>query len=501
MAIFHSHVQVISRGKGKSAVAAAAYRAGELIKNDYDGIIHDYTRKGNVVYTEILLPAHAPADYFSRAILWNAVEKIEKAGNAQLARELDIALPAELTREQNINLIRDYVKRTFVSAGMCADLCIHDKDDSNPHVHIMLTMRPLNDDGTWSSKQKKEYILDSDGNKTYDPVKRQYKCRSIPSTDWNGRDKADEWRKAWEEAVNAELKRLDFDSRIDRRTYAEQGIEKVPTIHMGVAAMQMERRGIRTGRGDINREIAVTNKQLWQLRARMDKLSDWLKEETVNAEPPTLADVLDEIMSRQDRSKLSRLKSGAEILNFLQTNAIYDMAALEIKVNAMHGKLYSASEELKKVERRVDALKEHLRQSGHFKEHQKLKRQYDKLYAEYTAAKKETGLFAERKAKKALETANAFYEANRTGLTLYDAAEKYLRGVLQEHFNPKNLPPITKWREELTVKTAAKESLYREYYVLKDETYKVEKIRASVKAILHNEMPERISARTQGMEL
>ena len=190
MAIFHSHIQIISRGKGKSAVAAAAYRAGETIKNEYDGIVHDYTRKGGVVHTEIMLPGHAPNEYLNRAVLWNAVEKIEKAENSRLARELDIALPIELTREQNISLIREYVQRTFVDAGMCADLCVHDKDGKNPHAHIMLTVRPIGVNGKWGGKQRKDYILDHDGNKIYDPKKRQYKCRSIPSTDWDKREKA-----------------------------------------------------------------------------------------------------------------------------------------------------------------------------------------------------------------------------------------------------------------------------------------------------------------------
>ena len=216
---FHSHVQVISRGKGKSAVAAAAYRAGETIKNEYDGTVHDYTRKGGVVYTEILLPGHAPREYADRAVLWNAVEKIEKAENSQLARELDIALPTVFTLEQNTSLAREYVQKTFVEKGMCADLCIHDKGDGNPHMHIMLTMRPINENGTWSGKQKKEYILDRNGNKIYDPKKRQYKCRSIPSTDWNNRENADIWRAVWEDMANAELERLGFDTRIDRRTY------------------------------------------------------------------------------------------------------------------------------------------------------------------------------------------------------------------------------------------------------------------------------------------
>ena len=167
MAIYHCSIKIISRGKGKSAVAAAAYRSGESLTNEYDGITHDYTRKGGIVHTEILLPDNAPAAYADRSVLWNAVEKAEKAKNAQLAREIEIALPHELTREQGISLVREYVKEQFVNAGMCADICLHDKNDGNPHAHIMLTMRPIEQDGSWGAKQKKEYILDKDGNKIY----------------------------------------------------------------------------------------------------------------------------------------------------------------------------------------------------------------------------------------------------------------------------------------------------------------------------------------------
>ena len=131
MAIYHLSIKVISRGKGKSAVAAAAYRAGETITNEYDGITHSYERKGGVVHTEIMLPDHAPAEYTDRAVLWNAVEKVERYKTAQLAREIEIALPAELSREQNIALARRYVKDFFVHRGMCADVCIHYKGDGN----------------------------------------------------------------------------------------------------------------------------------------------------------------------------------------------------------------------------------------------------------------------------------------------------------------------------------------------------------------------------------
>jgi ATP-dependent exoDNAse (exonuclease V) alpha subunit len=146
IAIYHLHIQIVSRGKGNSAVASAAYRAGEKITNEYDGEIHDYTRKGGVVYTEILLPDHAPAEYKNRAVLWNAVEKSEAAKNAQLAREFEISLPKELTLLQNKSLVRRYVAENFVRKGMCADIAIHDKNDGNPHAHLMLTMRPIDED-------------------------------------------------------------------------------------------------------------------------------------------------------------------------------------------------------------------------------------------------------------------------------------------------------------------------------------------------------------------
>ena len=302
MAIYHCSIKIISRGKGKSAVAAAAYRSGDNLTNEYDGITHDYTRKGGVVHTEVLLPDHAPSEYVNRAVLWNAVERIEKAKNAQLAREIEIALPKELTREQGISLVREYVKEQFVNAGMCADIAIHDKNDGNPHAHVMLIIRPIEQDGTWGAKQKKEYILDRDGNKIYDPKKRSYKCKSIPATDWNEQTKAEEWRSAWAEICNQVLEQNGHAERIDHRSYARQGIDQIPTVHLGVAAFQMEKRGIRTERGNLNREIEVSNQRLRQLKARISKLQNWLKDEAANTEPPTLADVIQGILSKQEQT-------------------------------------------------------------------------------------------------------------------------------------------------------------------------------------------------------
>ena len=221
MAIYHLSIKIISRGIGKSAVAAAAYRAGELITNEKDGVIHDYTRKGGILHTEILLPANAPSEYADRAVLWNAVERVEKAKNSQLAREIEIALPKELSAVQNRVLVRDYVKQHFVEKGMCADIAIHDTREGNPHAHIMLTMRPFNEDRTWGDKQKKVYHLDEQGNKIYDPVKRQYACNKVQTTDWNEHCRAEEWRAGWSETANRYLEKLNHTERIDHRSYAQ----------------------------------------------------------------------------------------------------------------------------------------------------------------------------------------------------------------------------------------------------------------------------------------
>ena len=193
IAIYHCNISIISRGKGKSAVAAAAYRSGEKITNEWDGETHDFTRKRGVVHTEILLPPHAPPSFSDRATLWNSVELYEKAGNAQLAREIDAALPIELSREEQIRLVREYCSSQFVSKGMCVDFAIHDTDSGNPHCHIMLTMRPLDERGAWAAKSKKEYDLDENGERIRLPSGR-YKTHKVDLTGWNDKGKANEVR-------------------------------------------------------------------------------------------------------------------------------------------------------------------------------------------------------------------------------------------------------------------------------------------------------------------
>ena len=206
IAIYHCNISIVSRGKGKSAVAAAAYRSGEKLTNEWDGMTHDYTRKGGVVHTEIMLPPHAPPSFSDRSTLWNSVELYEKAGNAQLAREIDAALPIELSREEQIRLVREYCSSQFVSRGMCVDFAIHDTDSGNPHCHIMLTMRPLDERGAWAAKSKKEYDLDENGERIRLPNGR-YKTHKVDLTGWNDKGNALLWRKAWADISNSYLER------------------------------------------------------------------------------------------------------------------------------------------------------------------------------------------------------------------------------------------------------------------------------------------------------
>lgn len=270
MAIYHCTCQVVSRGQGRSAVGAAAYRSGDTLTNEYDGITHDYSNKGGVVYSEIMLCENAPERYLDRGTLWNEVERVEKSAKAQLCREYEMALPRELTREEQIKYVREFIHEEFVKKGMCADFSIHDKGDGNPHVHILVTMRPIEKDGTWGTKQKKEYILDKDGNKQYDKKKQTYKCKTIKTTNWDSKEFLQGIREAWANAINRELERKNLPDRVDHRTLEAQGIDRLPTLHEGVAQREMKTK-IAEGKmepieweydkGQINEDIKQANVQ------------------------------------------------------------------------------------------------------------------------------------------------------------------------------------------------------------------------------------------------
>lgn len=275
VAIYHCSIKIISRGKGRSAVACAAYRSGTKLTDLATGKIFDYSNKPGVVFSEVLLPENAPAAFaVDRNILWDAVERKETRSDARLAREVEVALPREFTRQEQIDTVREYIMKNFVREGMCADWALHDKRDGNPHAHIMLTTRAFTRNGKWAEKSRTIYKLDPNGQKVplIDPetgeqkvrvrkgkgVEKLWQTEKVPANDWNDRSKAEEWRAAWATECN---RRLDRQHQIDHRSYARQAVGQEPTIHEGYAARKMESEGRVSDRCEINRETKALNEQ------------------------------------------------------------------------------------------------------------------------------------------------------------------------------------------------------------------------------------------------
>ena len=459
-----------------SAVGASAYRSGEILKNEYDGVTHDFTRKRGIAHTEILLPPHAPPEFADRSTLWNSVEKIEKAKNSQLAREIEVALPVELDREKQIQLVREYVQDNFVSAGMCADIAFHDKKNGNPHAHIMLTMRPLEQSGEWGAKSKKEYILDKNGQRI--KLKNgSFKTRKVDLTDWNDKDKAEVWRQAWADVTNRYLAEQNIPQRIDHRSYERQGIEQIPTVHMGVAATQMERKGIVTEKGEKNRLIREQNRLLKEVRRRIAELGKWIKEKSaqkdnqsinpfhsVPIQSPTLLELLNTAMQQAGQpdsryGKIKDLKSFAKAVSFLQSNHISTLSELQETLSGMKKRYWNTNSEIKQTEKLLHERKELIDQAEKYL-----------LYRDYHKTYKQT------KPKKQEEYAERY----RTELALYDRAERYLK----EHLGSDTKLKPKAWKAEVADLTAQKDRLYREMRKLKEETAEAETVKRCIEQVI-----------------
>ena len=309
MSIYHLSIKIISRFGGRSAVASAAYRSGERLYNDETGIVHDFTRKIGVVHTEIMLPENAPNKYLDREILWNEVQKIERRADAQFAREIEVAFPIEMTREEQLECVRNYIKKNFVSEGMIADFAIHDTGKGNPHAHIMLTVRGLDENTEWMKKEKSVFAnaRDDNGRPVYNPDLPSYDSKNreatskyripsldengkqktrirkgkgteylwekinIPLNDWNDHSKAELWRASWAEECN---KYLSSDKHIDHRSYKRQGIDMEPTIHEGIIARKMEAGGKIADRCEMNREVRERNSIRLQIRQLAKEITE-----------------------------------------------------------------------------------------------------------------------------------------------------------------------------------------------------------------------------------
>lgn len=326
IAIYHFEAKIISRGTGRSVVAAAAYASCSRIYNDYDGVTHNYTKKHGNLYSEIFLPPNAPPEWQERSELWNAVEEAEKTKDSRLARELIVALPIELELDDWKSMLKNFIKEECTDKGMCADVSIHDTDGHNPHAHILLTMRPLDDKGKWQAKTQKEYLCkrgdeeqgftaaefkaaQADGwEKQYQYKAGKKKVYMTPSeaeahgyeraskypkstlygrqnpicAEWNSEEQVLRWHKAWEYVTNKALEQNSIDARVDCRSFKERGITEQPTIHEGVSVQIMEQCGIISDRRELNMQIRADNKLLRELKAIVHALTDKVKNSVKN---------------------------------------------------------------------------------------------------------------------------------------------------------------------------------------------------------------------------
>lgn len=276
MALFSMRVQQIRRSAGQSPVAAAAYRSGERLYDARQDMTHDYTRKTGVVHKEIMLPDNAPAwaRKLDRESLWNMVDKRERRKDAQTAREIRIMIPRELDPAARVALVRDFVKRNFVDLGMIADLAVHcplaADGKEQPHAHVMLTMRPLDADG-FGEKSRHDWVPDPTG-RTH-PDGRPVMVESNADS-WNSAAYYERCRADWEATANTALERAGSAERIDRRSYLERGLARLPEPYLGIAMHLKELHGVmkeRFGQFQVSRHYRAVDARA---KAAFNRLGD-----------------------------------------------------------------------------------------------------------------------------------------------------------------------------------------------------------------------------------
>ena len=348
----HFKITIVKRSQGQSAVAGAAYQSGERLFSEYDQKTKFYNKKKELVHAEIMLPSHAPPGYADRATLWNAVEAVENQWNSQLARRIVLAFPVEVPKKQYLSMIKEFCQEQFVSKGMIADFAIHDKGDGNPHAHILLTLRAVDEHGKWLTKSRKVYDLDENGERIRLPS-GNWKCHKENTVDWNDQKYAEIWRHSWETITNRYLEAAGRPERVDLRSFERQGIQRIPTVHLGPAAHQMEKRGVETFLGNLNRDIRAANSLMQSIRSTIRGLQRWIADLTEKkqlllsalekAKEPTLSDLLVDYFNlrneqRSDWSGKAKLK--CTVRKQLKQNENRMRAIAQIKdAAAAHDKL------------------------------------------------------------------------------------------------------------------------------------------------------------------
>ena len=489
IALYHFHVTQIKRSAGQSAVAAAAYRSGEKLHSEYYGEDSDYTRKGGVICSEILLPSHAPSEYVDRETLWNAEEKVERGKKAQLAYSFDIALQNEFSMEENIELARQFLLDNFVSRGMVVDFAIHlpDKEDGgiqNPHFHVMCPIRPIEQDGKWGNKQRREYVLDEHGERIRDEA-GNYVFNAVPTTDWGSPETLEAWRQTWAELCNARFAEKGLDCRIDHRSYERQGVEQIPTQHEGPTVRAMEAKGIHTDKGNLNRWIRKTNAMLREAKQKIAALIDWLKAvktELSKPQPPTLVELLSAYYDNRNKgaysgkARIANLKKLSEAVSYLETRHLYTADDLDAALHTMQDKIDTLKKSTTGKQARIKELDELLRMADYYKA------------GKPVADKLRTIRFEKSRQK---------YKAEHDDtLRLFHMAERKLKGQAVD-----GKLPAAAWRAEKARLETEYRELQTELTPLYADTKKLWAIHYSIYEVQHEQERQNAAARQKKPEI
>lgn len=496
MALYHFHVDQVKRSEGRSAVASAAYRAGEKLHNLWDGETHDYTKKGGVVFTEIMLPPNVPEHFSDRSTLWNDLEQFEKRGDAQLAYSFDIAMQNEFTLEENIEFARQFVREQFLSAGMIVDFAFHlpgkdENDIPNPHFHVLVPIRPLNEDGTWGAKQHRVYNLDENGQR----IKKengQWDFVAVPTTDWGRPETLQKWRKEWAKFINSKFEEKGLDCRIDHRSYVDQGLDLLPTVHEGPQVRKMEKRGIRTEKGDLNRWIKKFNQMYRSLQSTIAALKEWIKEAKEILKEPEEVYLVDLLRDCQDmrnqvastyqrgkkRAKISNMKRFNEECNYLLRRNISTLSEFENYILSLNDQIGSSVSSMNEKKEKIKELQQLIEQAKVYKE---LKTIAEEL-------KKEQYRFKKAKVK--------YQEEHETELRRYYMVKRKLKeaGFEKEPF------PLKAWEKELQQLEAQYSEEYEAYKPMNQDLKMLYQIKGDVDKVMRELHPELLQTQKNNTE-
>lgn len=400
------------------------------------------------------------------------MEKIEQHPKSQLAYSFDIALQNEFTRDENIQLARQFLQDEFVSRGMIVDYAIHEKDAGedgiqNPHFHVLCPIRPLNPDGSWGAKQRRQYVLDEHGNRIPNG-KGDYEFNAVPTTDWGSPERLEAWRQAWADLCNAKFEEKGLPERIDNRSYARQGIEQIPTIHEGPAVRQMEAKGIVTDKGSLNRLIRATNQKLREIAKRLKEIRACIEEiraELRKPKPPTLLEILNQYYEQRNAgawsssARLKNLQQWSHLITLLENRKLATLEDFENYMGGIQDKSNAMTAALKEISARMKELEELIRFADDFK-------RLSPVYEELNAIK-----FKKKR--------DAFAQEHDSELRLFHLAKRKLDKAAPDH-----KIPLPEWKKELAElsKSYARES--EELKPIRDELKELYRLKSKLDTIL-----------------